>query len=116
MKIGNREYGFRLTVGASVEVARLCPGHDLSRIGEAIGDGYGEQAETMARLIVALNNGYVAAEAFEGRKAFRLTLEDVLSLSPSVFADMANEAIRAFMGDVSGEIEVETEKKAGAEG
>ena len=37
MKIGNKEYGFRLTVGASVQIAKLCPNGDLSRISEAIG-------------------------------------------------------------------------------
>lgn len=116
MKIGNREYGFRLTVGASMEIAKLCPGGDLSKIDEAIGNGYGEQAEAMARMIVALNHGYAAYEEFEGRKAFRLTLENVLSLSPSVFTEMSQEAFRAFTGDIDGEIEVETEKKAGAEG
>ena len=116
MKIGTRDYGFRLTVGASVEIAKLCPDGDLARIGEAVGKGYGDQALTMANVIVALNHGYVASEAFEGRKAHSLTLENVLSLSPAVFADMSSEAFKAFMGDVDGEIEVATEKKAGVEG
>lgn len=116
MKIGNREYGFRLTVGASIQIARLCPNGDLSQIEKAIGKGYGEQADVMAKLIVALNNGYCDAEAFEGRKANRLTLDNVLSLSPALFAEMSAEAIRAFSGDVDGEIEVESAKKAAAEG
>lgn len=116
MKIGNREYGFRLTVGASIEIARLCPDGDLARIGEAVGKGYGEQATTMAKVIVALNRGYVASEEFSGRNAHSLTVDNVLSLSPSVFADLSAEALRAFMGDVEGELEVETEKKAAVEG
>ena len=116
MKIGNREYGFKLTVGASVQIAKLCPGGDLSKIGKAIGNGYGEQAEAMAAMIVALNNGYAASEEFEGRKAHRLTLENVLSLSPAVFADLSVEAIKAFQRDVNGDMEVESEKKAGVEG
>ena len=41
MKIGNKEYGFRLTVGASLQIAKLCPNGDLSRISEAIGTQYG---------------------------------------------------------------------------
>lgn len=116
MKIGNREYGFRLTVGASIEIARLCPDGDLARIGEAVGKGYGEQATTMAKVIVALNHGYVASEEFSGRNAHSLTVENVLSLSPVVFADLSAEALRAFIGDVEGELEVETEKKAAVEG
>ncbi len=116
MNINGKEYGFKLTVGASVQIAKLCPGGDLSKIGTAIGNGYGEQAEAMAAMIVALNNGYCASEAFEGRKAPRLTLEDVLSLSLSDFAELSVEAIKAFQRDVNGEIEVESEKKAAAEG
>ena len=116
MKIGSKEYGFKLTVGASVQIAKLCPGNDLSQIGKAVGNGYGEQAETMAKMIVFLSDGFAAAEEFEGRKANRLTYDQVMSLTPHVFAQVSSEAIKAFMGDVNGEIEVETEKKAGAEG
>ena len=116
MKIGNHEYGFRLTVGASIQIAKLCPNGDLARIGEAVGNGYGEQAEVMAKMIVALNNGYCAAEEFEGRKAYRLTVENVLSLSPATFAELSLEAFKAFTGDIDGEIEVESEKKAAEEG
>lgn len=116
MKIRDKEYGFRLTVGASIQIAKLCPNGNLARIGEAIGTGYGTQAEVMAKIVVALNNGYAAWEAFEGRKAERLTLDDVLALPPNVFAEMSAEAMHAFMNDVDGEIEVDQSKKAGAEG
>lgn len=116
MQIGKHEYGFRLTVGASIQIAKLCPNGDLARIGEAVGNGYGEQAETMAQMIVALNNGYCAAEEFEGRKAHRLTVDNVLSLSPATFAKLSHEAFKAFIGDIDGEIEVESEKKAAEEG
>ena len=114
MNINGKEYGFKLTVGASVQIARLCPEGDISRIAEAVGKGYGEQAETMAKLVVALNGGYVAAEEFEGRKANRLTLDNVLSLTPTIFTELSQEAFKAFLGDAKGEIEIE--KKAGAEG
>jgi hypothetical protein len=116
MKIGNKEYGFKLTVGASVQIAKLCPDGDLSRIEEAIGKNYAQQAEAMATIIVALNHGYAAAEEFEGRKANRLKVEDVLSLSPELYSEVSAEAFRAFGADIRGEIEVESSKKAEAEG
>lgn len=116
MKIGTKEYGFRLTVGASIQISKLCPDGDLSRIAEAVSGGYGKQADVMARLIVALSNGYAAAEEFEGRTANRLSYEDVLSLSPAVFTEVSAEAFRVFGVDVKGDIEVESEKKAAAEG
>lgn len=116
MKIGNKEYGFKLTVGASLQIAKLCPGGDLARIAEAVGGEYGQQADVMARLIVALSNGYAAAEEFEGRTANRLTYEDVMAFSPAMFTDASAEAFKVFGVDAKGEIEVESEKKAAAEG
>lgn len=115
MLINGKEYGFKLTVGASIQIAKLCPDGDLARIAEAVQGEYGHQAEVMAQLIVALNNGYAAAEAFEGREANRLSIEAILSLSPAEFTEVSAEAFRCFGVDVKGEIEVET-KKAEAEG
>ena len=116
MVINGKEYGFKLTVGASIQIAKLCPNGDLSRIAEAVGGEYGQQAETMARFVEALSNGYAAAEEFEGRNANRLSYESVLTLSPSVFSDVCAEAFKAFGADVKGEIEVEPSKKAVEEG
>ena len=116
MNIKGKEYGFKLTVGASIQIAKLCPNGDLARIAEAVGNGYGQQADTMAKFVEALSNGYAAAEEFEGRKANRLSYESVLALSPTLFSEVCNEAFKAFGADAKGEIEVETSKKAVEEG
>lgn len=116
MKIGNKEYGFKLTVGASMQIAKLCPEGDLARIAEAVGTKYDQQADVMAKMIEALSNGYAAAEEFEGRQANRISYAEVLSLSPAAFTELSAEAFRVFGVDVKGEIEVETEKKAAVEG
>lgn len=116
MHINGKEYGFKLTVGASIQIAKLCPNGDLSRIAEAVGGEYGQQADTMAKFIEALSNGYAAAEEFAGRKANRISYESVLSLSPNLFSEICNEAFKAFGADAKGEIEVEASKKAVEEG
>lgn len=116
MIINGKEYGFKLTVGASIQIARLCPNGDLARIAEAVGGEYGQQADTMAKFIEALSNGYAAAEEFEGRKANRISYESVLSLSPQLFSEICTEAFKAFGADAKGEIEVEASKKAVEEG
>lgn len=116
MNINGKEYGFKLTVGASIQIAKLCPNGDLARIAEAVEGGYEKQTETMAKIVSALSNGYAAAEEFEGRKAERLTLEAVLSLSPDQFTEISEEAFMAFGVDVKGEIGVESSKKAEAGG
>lgn len=116
MLINGKEYGFKLTVGASIQIAKVCPNGDLSRIAEAVGGEYGQQAEAMARFVAALSNGYAAAEEFEGREANRLSYESVLALSPNLFTEVCAEAFMAFGADVKGEIEVQASKKEGAEG
>lgn len=116
MKIGNKEYGFRLTVGASVQIAKLCPNGDIARISEAVGTQYDKQAEVLAQIVSALSNGYAAAEAFEGRKANRLSVDDVLSVDPKTFEELTKEAFAAFGADVKGEVEVSATKKAAVEG
>ena len=116
MVINGKEYGFKLTVGASIQIAKLCPNGDLSRIAEAVGGEYGQQAEAMAKFVEALSNGYAAAEEFEGRKANRLTYGAVLAMSHATFSDVCSEAFKAFGADVKGEIEVEPSKKAVEEG
>ena len=116
MTINNKDYGFKLTVGASVQIARLCPNGDLSRIGEAVGGEYGNTVEAMCEIITALNNGFAASEEFEGREANRIKKEELFSLSPSDFMEVQTEAMKAFGIDISGEIEVKSTKKAEAEG
>ena len=116
MLINGKEYGFKLTVGASIQIAKVCPNGDLARIAEAVGGEYGQQANAMAKFIEALSNGYAAAEEFEGREANRLSYESVLAMSPTLFAEVCNEAFKAFGADIKGEIEVEASKKAVEEG
>ena len=111
-----KDYGFRLTVGASVQIAKLCPNGDLSRIGEAVGGEYANTVETMCEIIVALNNGYAASEEFEGRTAARITKDQLYAMDPATFAEMQNKAMKAFGVDVKGEIEVKSTKKAEEEG
>ena len=116
MVINGKEYGFRLTVGASIQIAKLCPDGDIARIAEAVGGQYGQQADAMAKMIEALSNGYAAAEEFEGRNASRLSYNDLMSMSPSIFSEISAEAFKAFGVDVKGEIEVKPEKKEVVEG
>ena len=117
MKIKNTEYGFRLTVGASIRIAELCPNRDLSRISEAIEKNYGTKADLiMSRILLELNAGYAAAEAYEGRAAARLKLIDVLELQPVEFGAACDEAVQVFARDIDGEIEIVAKGKNNGSG
>lgn len=114
MEIFGHEYGFLLTVGASAKVSDLCPGGDLTRIGEAFGaSSFGSTIRFVAEFIAALAKGYDDAERFAGRPVDHppLTAEMVLALPSSEFNAARQEAMSAFGGSMKGSVEAEPSKK-----
>lgn len=118
MKIHGKEVGFALNMGASAEIAKLCPGGDLRRVNELLGDAnYGENVETIAKFVEILCRWNAVAKKWEGESADTLCLEEILSLSPTEFAAAQAEAMSAFAADSEGEIEtVDDSKNADREG
>lgn len=111
MKIHGKEINFALTVGASLEIAKLCPDGDLQRIGELFGnDNYIKTVETSIKMMKAMNNAYVGIEKLNGREADALTEEELLMLTPTELADATQALLAAFMSDAKGEIETESKK------
>ena len=111
MIVNGKERGFKLTVSASSELARLCPGNKLSNI-ERLFSGVDDVRgfEIGAMLIVALNKGYEMAKQFEtGDKATPLTVEEILSLDIPTYRALMAEAMSALRGKRN--IEVEPTKK-----
>lgn len=117
MEIRGKEIGMLMTIGAYVQISKLCPNGDLKRLAEMFGDNYATNVENIVDIIVALNGGHVASEALEGRNAFRLTRDMVLALSPDEFSDLQNMALATITKGAKGEVEVEkTGKKEEAGG
>lgn len=113
MEIFGHEYGFLLTVGASAEVAELCPGGDITRIGEALNGRFADTIEVSARYIVAMAAGYDAAQAFSGVQVGHppLTVEMMKALSMSKFKEVQAAAMASFRNDTTPSVEVEPSKK-----
>lgn len=114
MRIYGKEVGFALTVGASAEVAAMCPGGDLNRVGELLQGDFAETAEFAAKFIVALNKGYVSKKKWEGETAEEVCFEEIMSLDSRTFFDLQMEAMKAFGED--SEPEIETDAKKNQEG
>ena len=112
MRIHGKEIGFSLTMGASAEIAKMCPDGDLKRIGELLDRPYAESIDFQVRLIEALNKGYAEEKKWEGESCDRLGQDELLSLSPQEFNSVALEAMAAFNRDSQGEID--TVEPAGA--
>ena len=117
MLIHGKERGFALTVGASAEIADLCPDGDLKRLGEVLDGKYGEMLRSTAKIIVAMSRGYEDGKAFEdpGYKPDPLTDREVLSLTTEDFRRLQSEAMDAFQAGHKTTVETEPEKKTAAE-
>lgn len=116
MKIFGEEYGFMLTVGASAEIAKLCPDGDLNRMNEVIGGNFADAVTFSAKFIVAMANGYDDAKRFAGETVTHkpLTLDMVMALPGSEFAEVQTAALAAFGEDLNPSVEIDSKKKTEA--
>ena len=115
MEIYGRDYGFKLTVGASADIARLCPDGDLSQLGQVLkGRDYAKTMGAIVGLICAMSKGHEQARAFRepGYKPAPLTRELLESLDTGTFRALEKEAIAAFVRDRKPTVEVNPEDNA----
>ena len=112
MRIHGKEIGFTLTMGASAEIAKMCPDGDIKRIGELLDTPYADNIDFQVRLAEALNKGYVEQKKWEGENCDRLGQNELLSLSPQEFNAVVLEAMAAFTRDSQGEIDTVEPKEA----
>lgn len=113
MQIYGRDVGFRFTVGASAKISDLCPGGDITRLGEVLEGQYGQVTRDTAAIMVALSEGYEQARSFEvpGHEPDPLTVDELFSLRPSEFNALQLAALAAWAEDSKPTVEVEPEKK-----
>lgn len=112
MNVYGKERGFLMTVGASAEIAKLCPDGRLENWGKMIsGADDVTTIENRAALICALNKGYEQNRAFSeaGYKPEPITKAEVLALPNREFLALLSEALKATQP--SREIESEPLKK-----
>lgn len=122
MKIYGNRYRFRLTVGASAKIARLCPQNSLKNLPDLLNKGYPEMVETTAKMAAIMNEAQQRAELFEvgvrqkEQSIVPLTEEMVLSLSDEQFAQLQREVFAAYRGDMKTEVDTEPVQKKTEEG
>lgn len=113
MIVYGKERGFLMTVGASAEIAKLCPGQKLENLSAVFSADAGDadSLETTAKLICALNRGYETNQRFTdpSHKADPLTVDEVLSLQVEDFKKLQAEAVAAMLP--KREIQTESVKK-----
>ena len=116
MKIFGEDYGFMLTIGASAEIAKLCPDGDISRMSEVIGGNYADAVNFSAKFIVAMANGYDEKKRFDGEEVSHrpLTIDMVMALPGSIFTEVQAAALVAFGEDIKPSVETKPSKKKGS--
>ncbi|HIZ47660.1 MAG TPA: hypothetical protein H9810_02940 [Candidatus Gemmiger excrementavium] len=113
MIIHGKERGFFLSTGASIEIADICPDKDLKRVGEILQGSYGEVTMVGAEFIAIMNKAYESSLRYEqpDHPYDPITVDEVLSLSPTVYAEAMQAAMETFAQDSKQTVEVEPPKK-----
>ncbi len=95
-----------LTVGASIEIAKLCLDEDFCNVGLLLageGKSYEEQARTWAQIISILS------KSADGEHY--LTVEDVLGLEMPEYILLREKVFRCFDVDTAVTVKLESQKK-----
>lgn len=113
MKINGYDYHFLLTVGASADIADLCPDGDMANLTQLLDGGFSQSIGATAKLIAALSKGYEDAQKFavEGYEPHYLTVGEIMTLTQSQFTDLQREAVEAFTESRKTTVEAEPSKK-----
>lgn len=113
MNIHGREVGFKLTVGAAIDISKLCPNGDLTKIATIMDCGYDAALMANVTIAAAMSNGYENAKRFEepGYKPNPLTVDEILSLDANTLSDLLNEALSVFKVDQNTTVAVKASKK-----
>lgn len=114
MQIYGREIKFRRTVGATCDIADLCPDKDISNLGDVMtGGSTRDQFRAMCGFVAALNKGYEDAAQFEDKSYVKrpLTFDELSTLSPEELTALFVEAMETFNADGETTVETEPQKK-----
>lgn len=113
MLVYGKEHGFKLTVGAAIEIAKLCPNGDLTKIADIVEGGFDAALMANVHIAAAMSKGYEDAKRFENPEYIGtpLSVDEILSLDPTVLGELLNEALSAFKVDQLTTIAVKASKK-----
>jgi len=108
MQVNGREIGFRRSVRATADLAEICPNKDITKLGELMNGGTGQQLATGAVLIHVLNDAYVRHERLEHPDADlkAITVDEIMDLDEETYMQLLAEAMLTFK--VDGKTEVRT--------
>lgn len=115
MFVHGREVKFKFTIGASIEVARMCKDGKLENIGSIFEGTYEEVAHNNNMFIIALHKGYIDSMKFEDPKFDEepITEQEILLLDQKEYSQLQDEAYAAYYGDSKRNVQTEPVKTKG---
>ena len=115
MFVHGRDVKFKFTIGASIEVAKMCKDGKLENIGSIFEGTYEEVAHNNNMFIIALHKGYIDSMKYEDPKYDEqlLTEDELLVLDNKDYAKLQDEAYAAYYGDSKRNVETEPVKVKG---
>jgi hypothetical protein len=102
MLVHGREVKFFRSVGAVNEIAKACPGGDISKLTDQLQSNNTIVVnDTWATFISALSNGFEMAQKYEdpAYKPNPLTVAELYTLTEEDFYKLIGEASEAWFGD-----------------
>lgn len=117
MEIYGKEIKFFRSVGATCEIAEICPDKDINKMMDLFNKDYPSKVLLMATTVSAMNKGYEMHEAIEAKhrgesyKATWLSVEECESLDSDTLMELFTEAIDSVNG--GGKQSVKAKPKAG---
>ena len=114
MIIHGREVGFRMTVGATLEIAKLTPHQSIEEISDVLSEAtFAGQVELVAAFIAAMSKGDEEARKYEtpGYVPHPLTVPEILSLDMKQLSELQTAAMAAYISDSEKTVETEEPKK-----
>ena len=104
------ELNFARTVWADRQLAKLCPGNNIQRMGEILGtDDFDRQLDAIMKMIIIMNEAYERRAHFEDpTHEINVVSEEYLeNLTEEELMKLSNEAFAQF--GIDGEVTVEAE-------
>lgn len=117
IEVNGREVNFKYSVGACVELARLCPEGDIANLTAYLNDDNGSRrAENRIRFLCILSLMGEKAAALEapGYKPAPLTYDEVAAMTLDEFAATFNAAMEAYSRDTHRTVRAIPSKKTEA--
>ena len=112
------EYKFRFSVGAQIEIAKLCPDGDITKLRETLTGDPERMYKMAAKMATAMNRAYIINERFESGVPMKdwepiepMPEELVMNMDPDQFRELFNELIATYSGQGKQTQSVESAQK-----